>query len=138
MYKKLIILVTFVVLVSSCQSYRDTSQKYEKLDIIKTVAHISLDGEWELIYEDIDNDIAYYKYIGTRTSVKTGDIVINEHNKEFKVIGVYNEGFYIEYNDNFYPGMSGTIIRDKQGKEVGIVSTLINSEYIKCIYSIYL
>lgn len=115
----------------------DAESTTSSFDIIKTVDHVSLDdSSYELIYSNPDEDIAYYRYIGKRDTVKVGDKVYTDSGVCAKVLRTSNVGFEVEYDGSFYPGMSGTPIRDESGVVVGYVSALINSEYVTCIYSI--
>ena len=105
-------------------------------DVIKTVAHIPLDErKYKLIYKDTDNDIAYYMVLDTSRALSIGDTVITSNGDETTVRAVDVYGFYVDYNDVFYPGMSGTVIRDEYGESVGYVSKLIDSDSVYCIWN---
>lgn len=108
--------------------------KYDTSDIIKTVAHITLDDKlFEQIYVDYDNDIAYYRYIGERDLVKVGDTVTIEDGNTSEVTDVTYPGFLIKANNDFHTGNSGMAVFNDKGVIIGYVSSLINDE-VYCIW----
>ena len=105
------------------------------VDIVKTVAHLDLDSEeYELIYSDTENDIAYYRYVGERTHIHEGDVVYNSKGVESTVTATNVYGFYITYNDSFTTGMSGTVVFNSDNEPVGYVSSNYGNTYVYCIW----
>lgn len=105
-------------------------------DLYKTVAHIDMSDveDLVLVYEDAENDVAYYRYVGDRDIIKEGDTVTTYEGNSAKVIALDVQGFYLEYSDMFYKGMSGTSIFDSNGNVVGYVSKIVNNERVFCIW----
>jgi hypothetical protein len=123
-------------LLTSNKDVTSITVEYASPDVIKTVAHITLDSEkYELIYEDDDNDIAYYRVLDRDNLVSVGDTVYTINGDETTVTATDVYGFYVEYNEVFYPGMSGSVIINSTGNSVGYVSRLDNSEFVYCIWN---
>jgi len=114
----------------------DVATPCEASDVIKTVSHIDLSANknLECIYVDSINDISYYRTLDSKDLVSIGDTVYTSKNDSTEVIATDVYGFYVKYNDVFYPGMSGTVIRNADGEGVGYVSTVLDSDTVYCIW----
>lgn len=109
-------------------------QYVNNTDIVKTVGHISLDDSFEKIYTDVDNDIAYYRYPCNSHLLNIGDTVYTCNDDTVTVTATDVYGFYVTCEDSFYPGMSGTAIRNSNGQGVGYVSELLDNDTVYCIW----
>ena len=103
-------------------------------DIVKTVSHISLSEDYEVIYTDCDNDITYYRYVGERDFVTVGETVYTCNADAVTVTATDVHGFYVTCNNVFYSGMSGTVILNSNGNCVGYVSELLTDNTVYCIW----
>lgn len=104
--------------------------------VVKTTAHTSVEGtEWQEIYRNEDEDVAYYRHTGDKQLVKPGDTIINVNGDEVEVKSTDINGFLVDYDDSFYPGMSGTPVTDSNGNPVGYVSSVVESKFVYCIWN---
>lgn len=106
----------------------------KSVDLVKTVAHIpDVFPNYTCVYADVNNDIAYYMYTGTRSTINVGDTVYNCNNETCTVTEISNYGFYLDNKQSWVTGMSGSPIYDAGENVVGYVSTL-NSDNVYCIW----
>lgn len=130
-----VILITVICLVGIFRPIKVEVTPYSDSDIFKTVAHLNISNpELELIYTDSVNDVAYYRYVGERNLLKVGDSVTLSNDSVSTVVNVELNGFYLEYRDNVYVGMSGTPVFDADGNTVGYVSELLDNK-VYCIWN---
>lgn len=106
--------------------------------VIKTVAHVDLSDkpQWECVYENIDDDVAYYKYTGEHTLAKTGDNVVLRDG--MKAVITYRDinGFKISSEEVvFVSGMSGQVVQTESGDDVGVISELLPTNEVYCIWA---
>lgn len=104
-------------------------------DVFKTVAHITLSNEnIELLFVDDVHDIAYYRYTDDESHPNVGSHVITCNGDVTIITALDVYGFYVKADNKFYPGMSGTVIRDTDGNSVGYVSGIVDSKTVYCIW----
>lgn len=128
---------TDVTKSTECTVDTDVFEK-DAPDILKTAAHVDLTDreDLELLYQDVQNDIAYYRKLDKSHSVNTGDTVFDKNDETYKVTGTDVKGFYFkDINENVLPGMSGTAILNEEGNVIGYISTKINGNIIECIWN---
>ncbi len=108
----------------------------EVRDVIKVSTDAGFnDPMYELIYSDPDEGMEYYRFVGNTRGLKKGDTVSVTSNEKFKVLKTDSAGFDIEYNDYFTPGMSGTKVYNEDGVAIGLISKLVDSSYVHCIWN---
>lgn len=138
-----ILVITFAWLVKQSlllDEYRAKEQEPVESevpnDIIKTVAHIELSSnDYELIYRNTEEDIAYYRYVGERNLLAIGDIVRLYNGDEFIVTSISRNGFTISGDSTLLMGVSGSAVLDSEGNQIGYVSTMYDSGDVFCIWS---
>lgn len=106
-------------------------------DLFKTVAHVDLSHrtDLELVYTDIENDIAYYRYIGSKPRVYLNDLVYLNDGSECTITYIDAFGFAFTGDTKAYQGLSGTAVRDADGNQLGYISRVMNENEIYCIWS---
>lgn len=105
-------------------------------DVIKTVAHVDVANDnLELIYKDISEDIAYYRFIGVRDIATVGDVVHLYDGTEFTITSTSINGFNLDSGKDVEVGMSGMAILDKDNNQIGYVSALLPTGEVYCIWS---
>lgn len=135
-YPTLFIIISIVISYNYRQRVIESVIDLSSSDVIKTVAHIDLSEHTnlELMYKDVDTDVAYYRVLKPEALVREGDFVFNRDGVRAKVIGLDVTGFYLDNSDEFYPGLSGTAIFNTDDKCVGYVSQIINKDRVYCIW----
>ncbi len=105
-------------------------------DIIKTVAHVTIDNEdYEQIYSNAEDDVAYYRYIGKRDLLSIGDTVYLYDGSEGTVTSTSINGFTLDMSCPVIKGLSGMAILDSEGKQIGYISQLLQNDQVFCIWS---
>lgn len=105
-------------------------------DLLKTVAHVDLSSRDDLVqvYNDANNDIAYYMYTGDRAIVKIGDTVTGINNIVGTITEVDAYGFRFKTDSFIENGMSSSGIFDTEGNQIGILSTVEDDGSVYCIW----
>lgn len=106
-------------------------------DVIKVPAHIDVNSdEFECIYTDAENDIAYYRFLGDRKLASIGDTLTTCYGDTVTISYVDVYGFRVSDPESYIqPGMSGTSVLDEEGEIVGTVSTLLEDNEVYCIWN---
>lgn len=106
-------------------------------DIVKTVDHSHIDSEdFELIYRDPENDVAYYRYVGVRDLITVGTVLYLYDGREVTVSATGRHGFTVSSNTvTFTVGMSGDPVLNADGEQIGYISALLQNGHVYCIWS---
>ena len=108
----------------------DEKIEASKNDLIKAPSHINLEDRNYLqkVYSDEEHDIAYYVWLGERDIVEVGDILYTcEPEITATVTSVDVYGIYFSVSQPISQGMSGTILTNKSGTAVGMISSYLDS-----------
>ena len=104
--------------------------------VVKTVAHLTVSNpDYELLWSSVEEDIAYYRYIGERSLAKQGDTVYTYTNDKCEIINTSLLGFTIETETILPVGTSGTIIKNSKGEVIGYISESIGNNQYYCIWN---
>lgn len=135
---RLLILSNLVTVITLCIVLNhDNIVLSSPTDIVKTVAHIDVNNSnLELLYKDVDNDIAYYRYTGNVSKlVEENDILTTCYGDKVEVIYTDIYGFKVKSDVSvIQPGMSGTALENVNGDTVGYVSTILEDNIVYCIW----
>lgn len=105
-------------------------------NVFKTVAHIDLSNkeDVQLVYGDVDKDIAYYMYVGDRPWIHLEDTVYFYDGSSSKIAAMDIYGFMVEDASSVTFGYSGTAVTDDKGNQIGYVSERLPNGLIYCIW----
>lgn len=139
--KMILIALCISVLLFRTTSSTDVSVNtptYENAsDVIKVPAHIDVSSdEFECIYTDTENDIAYYRFLVDRKLASIGDTLTTCYGDIVTISYTDVYGFRVSDPESYIqPGMSGTSVLDEEGEIVGTVSTLLEDNEVYCIWN---
>ena len=151
LYKNKISFIVYLIIlalsVSFCHSlgydrgYADGEKSNPNLfefegNIFKTVAHIDMSDyeNIELLYSDIENDIAYYVCYDNPCWVVPGDTVYFYEGTASSVIATDIYGFIVENANEVTFGFSGSAVLSEDGTQIGYVSERLENGNIYCIW----
>lgn len=128
-----ILLILASVLTAHMYKHSTVSVDSDK-NIVAHVGHVDMSNNdnLELLFEDKDNDISYYRRIDKSYVVEDESVYFSDDSVA-KVVGTDAYGFYTEYIPSVVPGMSGTAVRNEDGEVVGYVEQILNNN-IYCIW----
>ena len=108
-------------------------------DLYKTVSHVDLSNfkDLQLVYDDAENDIAYYMYTGTRRPVKVGDVVTIAGGDKFKITAIDCLSFTMQPVGamSVTYGYSGMGVKNVDGVQIGCISAIDDDNNIYCIWT---
>ena len=135
-YKEVGIIAICIAIVAFYGLPQTQDTIYDEVDVIKTVAHIDLTNrtDLQLIGNDIENDVAIYKYVKPEYDIEIGDTVYLVGGATATVVSFDAAGFTIDSN-SITAGMSGTAVCTDNKVQIGIISSRMNDGYYRCVWS---
>lgn len=113
----------------------DANMKPVDGQVYKTAAHVTVNSdEYQLLFSDSENDVAYYRYAGSIPRVVIGDTITLANGSSSTVTNTDIYGFYTDGADDVSVGLSGTIVQNEDGETVGYVSSVVTGK-LYCIWA---